>query len=162
MCRFCWILVIVLLAVTGTLVGKFIILGETQTATDGRTTIILEPAERDLILSEMRIFLGSVQSILASASSDDMKAVVEAARRSGASAQEQVPGTLVGKLPLSFKTLGFDTHRRFDQLALDAEQLGDNAHALEQLAELMNNCIACHESYRLQAGATTGRTDSRP
>lgn len=152
MCRFCWILVAVLLTATGALVGKFIFLGETRPATDGRTAIILDQAERDFVLAEMRIFLGSVQGILVSANGDDMQTVVTAARRSGMSAQGQVPDALVGKLPLSFKTLGFDTHKRFDQLALDAGQLGDKDHALEQLAELMNNCIACHEQYRLETG----------
>jgi len=161
MCRFCWLLVLVLLAATGALVGKFIILGETRLATDGRTAIILEPAERDLILAEMRVFLGSVQGILVSANSDDMQTVVEAARKSGMPPPGQVPDALVGKLPLSFKTLGFDTHKRFEQLALDAEQLGDKAHTLEQLAELMNNCIACHAQYRLEAGAIAGNADIR-
>ena len=158
MCRFCWLLVVVLLAATGALVGKFIILGETQLATDGRTAIIMEPAERDLILAEMRIFLGSVQGILVSANSDDMQTVVEAARKSGMPPPGQVPDALVGKLPLSFKTLGFDTHKRFDQLALDAEQLGDKAHTLEQLGELMNNCIACHAQYRLEAVTAAGES----
>lgn len=161
MCRFCWLLVVVLLAVTGALVGKFIILGETRLVTDGRTAIILEPAERDLILAEMRVFLGSVQGILVSANSDDMQTAVEAARKSGMPPPGQVPDALVGKLPLSFKTLGFDTHKRFEQLALDAEQLGDKAHTLEQLAELMNNCIACHAQYRLEAEAIAGNADIR-
>ena len=160
MCKFCWIIVVVLLVATGTLVGKFIILGETQLASDGRTAIILEPAERDLILTEMRAFLGSVQGILVSANSDDMQTVVEAARKSGMPAQDQVPDAMVGKLPLPFKTLGFDTHKRFDQLALDAEQLGDKAHTLEQLGVLMNNCIACHEQYRLEVGTMTGNAES--
>ncbi len=61
-----------------------------------------------------------------------------------------VPGTLMGKLPLEFKKLGFDTHTRFDQLALDAEQLGDPGHSLTQLAELMQNCVACHAAYRFE------------
>ena len=159
MCRFCWILVVVLLVVTGALVGKFVILGETRLATDGRTAIILEPGERDLILTEMRAFLGSVQGVLVSANSGDMQKVVEAARKSGMPPQGQVPDALVGKLPLPFKTLGFDTHRRFDQLALDAEQLEDNTHSLEQLGELMNNCIACHEQYRLETVTTAGKVD---
>ena len=156
MCRFCWALAAVLLASTGVLIGKFIIVGEVQPATDGRTAIVLEPAERDLILTEMRAFLGSVQGVLLSANSDDMQTLVVAARKSGMPGQDQVPAALVGKLPLAFKKLGFDTHRRFDQLALDAGQLGDKGHALEQLGELMNNCIACHELYRLES-----RADSR-
>ncbi|MFQ5644353.1 MAG: hypothetical protein ACE5FQ_11740 [Thiogranum sp.] len=161
MCRFCWLLVVVLLVATGTLVGKFIIVGETQPANDGRTAILLEPAERDLILTEMRAFLGSVQGVLIAANSDDMKTVVEAAQKSGMPPPGQVPNALVGKLPLSFKTLGFDTHKRFDQLALDAEQLGDREHTLEQLGELMNNCIACHAQYRLEAVTATGKSVAR-
>jgi hypothetical protein len=78
-----------------------------------------------------------------------MDSVVEAARRVGAAAQQTMPGSLVGKLPLEFKKLGFDTHRKFDQLALDAEQLGDLEYTLKQLAELMNNCVACHATYRI-------------
>lgn len=151
MCRFCWILVVVLLLATGTLVGKFIIQGETLPATDGRTAIIVEPGERDLVLTEMRAFLASVQGIMVAAGSEDMNTVVEAARASGMPPPGQIPHALAGKLPLAFKTLGFDTHRRFDQLALDAEQLGDRDHTLEQLGELMNNCISCHAQYRLQA-----------
>ncbi|HHH43373.1 MAG TPA: hypothetical protein ENK49_04475 [Gammaproteobacteria bacterium] len=151
MCRFCWILVVVLLVATGVLVGKFIIVGKTRLATDGRTAILLEPAERDLILTEMRAFLASVQGVLVATGNDDMKTVAEAAGVSGMPPPGQVPDALVGKLPLSFKTLGFDTHKRFDQLALDAEQLGDREHTLEQLGELMNNCIACHAQYRLEA-----------
>jgi len=161
MCRFCWILVVVLLVSTGTLVGKFIIVGETQHATDGRTAILLEPSERNLILTEMRGFLASVQGVLSAASKEDMKTVVEAARHSGMPPPGQVPNTLVGKLPLSFKTLGFDTHKRFDQLALDAGQLGDREHTLEQLGELMNNCIACHARYRLEAVTTTEEAASK-
>ena len=49
--------------------------------------------------------------------------------------------------------LGFDTHRKFDTLALDAEQLGDPDHSLEQLAELMSNCVACHAAYRIDQAA---------
>ena len=49
----------------------------------------------------------------------------------------------------------------FDQLALDADQLGDRDHVLEQLGVLMNNCIACHAQYRLEAVATAGNSTTR-
>ena len=63
-----------------------------------------------------------------------------------------MPGSLVGKLPLEFKKLGFDTHSKFTQLALDAEQLGDEQHALAQVSELMENCVACHAIYKIEVG----------
>ena len=55
----------------------------------------------------------------------------------------------MGKLPIEFKQLGFDTHTKFDQLAMDAEDLEDGNHALSQLATLMENCVGCHAAYRL-------------
>jgi mono/diheme cytochrome c family protein len=61
-----------------------------------------------------------------------------------------MPGTLIGKLPLEFKKMGFDTHSQFTQLALDAEQLGDGAQTLEQLGTLLENCVACHAIYKFE------------
>ena len=37
----------------------------------------------------------------------------------------------------------------FDQLALDAEQMGDKELVLEQLGTLMQNCVGCHAGYRI-------------
>lgn len=149
--KFCWFLVVTLLAVSGTLITKFVIVGDTVQGTDGRIAIVVQPAERDLVLTEMRAFLASVQTVMTAALAEDMDTVAVAARKSGMPSRDQVPTSLVGKLPLSFKTMGFDTHRAFDQLALDAEQLGDPEHTLQQLGKLMNNCIACHEAYRLSS-----------
>jgi len=149
MCKLCWILLLILAVISGGMAWKFIYSGETVTAADGREALLLEPAERNLVLAEMRAFLASVQAIVQGAQEKDMAAVTQAARRVGAAAQGAVPGSLMKKLPLDFKRLGFDTHRRFDQLALDAEQLGDPGHTLEQLAALMGNCVACHAAYRI-------------
>ena len=110
--------------------------------------IHLDASERDLVLEEMRGFLVSVQQIAKGISEDNMEHVAAYARRAGSSAQGEMPATLIGKLPLAFKKLGFDTHSRFDTLALDAESLGDGSHALDQLTTLMENCVACHAGYR--------------
>ncbi len=145
----CCVLAGLLLLVCIGMAYKFLIQGSTVPAADGRTALLLEESERALVLSEMRAFLASVQGIIQAAGSADMAAVAAHARAAGMAASEGVPGTLVGKLPAAFKKLGFGTHSSFDQLALDAEQLGDPQHAMEQLAELMGNCIACHATYRI-------------
>ncbi len=157
MCKLCWTIAFLLLLTVGGLAWKFIIHGETVAATDGRQALLLEPGERDLVLAEMRAFLTSVQRIVAGVQQEDMQEVAAAARAVGAAAQGEVPASLVRKLPLEFKQLGFDTHRQFDQLALDAEQLGDPGFALEQLAGLMRNCVACHAAYRIDAAPMTRR-----
>ena len=131
----------------------FVWRGAVLPASDGRTAILLDAGERDLVLAEMRAFLEAVQQISAAVAADDMPAIGEAAKRVGAAAQQAVPATLVGKLPLEFKTLGFDTHQRFDRLALDAAELGDKTVALKQLSELMLNCVGCHAAYRIDSPA---------
>ena len=142
--------VLLLVAVVG-LVWKFMFQGSTTIASDRRQAIELTESERDLVLGEMRAFLVSVQQINQELAEGDMERVVAAARKSGRAAQQAVPGSLMGKLPMEFKQLGFDTHAKFDQLALDAEQMGDQQQTLVQLANLMKNCVSCHASYRFPA-----------
>jgi len=150
-CKLSWSISAVLFIAILAMGYKFMIAGSTVPATDGRQALMLEPAERDLVLAEMRMFLSSVQQITQAITQKDMQTVVKAAREVGAAAQQAVPGSLMGKLPLAFKKLGFDTHTKFDTLALDAEQLGDTDHALQQLSTLMNNCVACHSTYQIQS-----------
>ncbi len=153
-CKLCWLITGILILAIVAMGYKFMIAGSIAPASDGREALILEPAERDLVLTEMRMFLSSVQKITRALTEEDMETVVKAAREVGLAAQQAVPGSLMGKLPLAFKKLGFDTHKKFDALALDAEQLGDPNHALQQLSTLMNNCVACHSTYQIQNNVT--------
>ncbi|MDH5572648.1 MAG: hypothetical protein OEY89_12860 [Gammaproteobacteria bacterium] len=152
MCKTCWTLVLVLSIAVAGMAYKFIIAGDAILSSDGRQAIQLSDSERNLVLTEMRTFLSSAQAITLALTTEDMGQVAKAARIVGAAAQQAVPGSLIGKLPLEFKKLGFDTHQKFDQLALDAEQLGDREYTMKQLAELMNNCVACHATYRFEPG----------
>ncbi len=153
-CKLCWSITGILILAIVAMGYKFMIAGSVAPASDGREALILEPAERDLVLTEMRMFLSSVQKITQALTEENMETVVKAAREVGLAAQQAVPGSLMGKLPLAFKKLGFDTHKKFDELALDAEQLGDPNHALQQLSTLMNNCVACHSTYQIQNNVT--------
>jgi len=151
MCKLCWILLLGAVLVVGGMAYKFIIAGETIVAEDGRQALMLEVGERNLVLAEMRMFLSSAQQIIQAANEGDAEAVAKAAREVGRAAQQAVPGSLMKKLPLEFKKLGFDTHGKFDQLAMDAEEFGDTAVSLKQLGVLMQNWVACHEGYRVDA-----------
>ncbi|WP_457673150.1 hypothetical protein [Thiolapillus sp.] len=150
MCKLCWtILILLLLALAGA-VYKFGFVGSVERAPDGRLALQLSADERNMVLGEMRAFLVAVQNVIAATNAEDMEAAAEAARAAGMPAQQSIPAALVAKLPMEFKKLGFSTHRKFDELALDAAQLGDPQHTREQLAALMNNCIACHATYSLE------------
>jgi hypothetical protein len=144
----CWAAALLLL-VLGGLGYKLLMVGETAPASDGRSAILLSPGERDLVLTEMRAFLQAVQAITQAVSEGDAVRAASAARAVGAAAAEEVPISLMAKLPLGFKELGLSTHRAFDQLALDAEQMGDIAQAQRQLATLLNNCVGCQAAFRI-------------
>jgi hypothetical protein len=149
-CKTCWAIVGVLAMLSAGMIYLFVIQGSVAPGRDGRTAILLEPGERDFVLTEMRVFLESVQQVTGGISENDLQRAAQYARRSGSAAQHAVPGSLMGKLPLPFKQLGFDTHSKFDELALDAEQLGDRDHTLSQLNTVLQNCVACHAAYRIE------------
>ena len=123
--------------------------GSVSESSDGRLTIHMNAGERDIVLAEMRAFLETVQQITKGIAENDMNLVAESARKVGKKAQGDVPGTLIGKLPVVFKKLGFDTHTKFDLLAMDALDLGDANLVSAQLAILMQNCVGCHAAYRI-------------
>lgn len=151
MCKFAWVLVAILFALLGAMSYVFIIKGETIAASDGRTAIILTEGERDIVLSEMRTFLEVTQAILSAVSQNDMKTVSQQAKRMGFAGRHDVPHSLRKKLPIAFKKMGMATHKAFDQLALDATDLGDKNQVIQQLGALMKNCVACHAAYRIEA-----------
>jgi hypothetical protein len=122
-----------------------------QAAEDTRSPLLLSADERGHVLAEMRGFLIAVHAVLQAVQKDDTAAIAQAARKAGRAAAHAVPAGLRDKLPMQFKKLGSDTHQRFDQLAMDAESLGDVSHSLQQLTELMGNCLACHDLYRIEA-----------
>lgn len=124
------------------------------TGQDPRQAIKLDPASRALVLVEMRQFLGGVQQMTEALARDDLKSVAKAARGVGMQAAHEVPDAVKAQLPKEFKQLGFGVHKDFDQLALDADTLGDGKYALKQLGAILQKCVSCHATYRLEAVAT--------
>jgi len=129
----------------------FFIRGQTTPSADGRRAIALAPAERDLVLGEMRAMLGSVQGVVQGVQAHDAKQVAAAARASGMSAAVDLSPALMAKLPLEFKTLGLSVHRGFDELAQTAEQGAGSDKLLEALGKQLAACVGCHAGYRLEA-----------
>ncbi|BAZ93545.1 hypothetical protein TspCOW1_15160 [Thiohalobacter sp. COW1] len=128
-------------------------------SSDGRMRLLLEPAERDYVLAEMRDLLAAVQVITEAGLDGDMERVAEHARRMGMGGVRNIPpeirAGLLRKLPAEFRQLGFSVHQGMDAIALDAESLGDPEHSLRQLSNLMNTCIACHSGYTVMPPPTS-------
>ena len=115
---------------------------------DGRKPIALTVDERDLVLKEMRGFVIALQQINEGLSKNEMTLISTAARKSGFAAKNEIPKETAQKLPMPFKKLAGATHKQFDAIAQDAEDLEDVGHTLSQVATLMKNCIVCHSAYR--------------
>ena len=150
-----WAAVAILsLVLNGGLIYLLLIAGKTEqnvTAADPRTTVILDEGERALVLAEMRAFLSAVQAMNSALAAGDLAEVEKSARSVGQAAAQGVPVSLMTKLPMQFKQLGLSTHQGFDQIAMDARDIADAKHSLQQVGQLLNNCVACHATYQLQA-----------
>lgn len=125
-------------------------LGYSSTSTDRRIKIDLTAEEKNTILGEMRKLLMGVQGIIKAVSDEDFKQVAIHARSNGMIMAKETghhPG-LVKKLPEQFKKLGFGTHKSFDELADKALGMS-GPEILKTTATIMNNCVACHATYRI-------------
>jgi cytochrome c556 len=131
--------------------------GQTQVAADGRRAIAVTDAERNLILTEMRGMLGSVRGVVDGLAHKDLRRVAEAARASGMATVQQVPLSLMAKLPLDFKQTGMETHVGFDALAAAADGGETTDTLLARLGDRLDNCVACHSAYRLAPEPEAGK-----
>lgn len=146
-CKLSWLLVALLSIVVAAFSYKFTV-GEVKPSDDGRVAVQLSKDERNSLLLEMRTWLQNSQAILAAVSSQDFAAVATIATSSGMAAEAATPGSLFRKIPVEMKALGFDTRKKFDEIANDAVSLKDSQHTIQQISIAMNNCVACHAAYR--------------
>jgi cytochrome c556 len=123
--------------------------GVTTPSSDGRTAILLAPAERDFVLGEMRRMLVSVQRISAALAENNGAGVASAARAAASHEGAEPPTSLMAKLPMEFKRTGMAMHGAFGELAEAAERGEPVAKLQAKLADNLNACVGCHESYRI-------------
>ena len=57
------------------------------------------------------------------------------------------------KLPFEFKQLGLSVHKRFDEIAIEADSGASHEQLLGSLGTQLSACVACHASYRVDAAA---------
>lgn len=138
--------------VTIVVAGWFFVQGWTTRSMDGRTQIVLAPAERDLILGEMRLLLKAVHGVVTGLADRDQEAdraqIEQAARSAGMVMAVDVNPALVEKLPLPFKQMGMSIHRDMDALADAVVQKETPQQILQRLSSLTARCTTCHDMYR--------------
>ena len=149
MCKLCWASTAALGLLILAFVGNFMVTGATELSSDGRTAIVVTPAQREQVLGEMRGLLEAVQTINVANNAGDLNSVAVAARKVGKENMDPRSAEFSARLPMGFRKLGMDTHARFDLLALNAEQVESVEQVSQQLGVLTGNCVACHRAYRL-------------
>lgn len=137
-------LLVALLLITPSLVAR----ADNHAMTDMRTEVIVSESDRNRLLKEMRDFLQGMQAITHALANQDMAAVAKAAKPLGMAMMDDIPKSLRMSFPKEFRSIAMATHRDFDAIALDAEQLGDPQHTLSQLSNATAKCVGCHASYR--------------
>jgi hypothetical protein len=136
--------------VTVSVFAWFFIRGSTVAGTDGRTAIVLQPRERELVLAEMRGLLAATQGILEGASQGDMPRIIESARAAGMAGTAEVNPALMAKLPLEFKALGMSVHHEMDEIAKAAGERKPAAELLKMTSDTLAKCVACHAAWQLK------------
>jgi mono/diheme cytochrome c family protein len=113
-----------------------------------REAMKLTSSQEVQVSYEMRGFLVALQGINEALAKQDFAAVARYARMSGRSGPRETTPDLVKALPQQFREMAGETHVAFDQIATDAETMGDTRVTLEQISGIMKNCIQCHSVYR--------------
>jgi len=127
----------------------FFIKGNTTTSTDNRRAIHLSPAEKDVVLGEMRTVLKALNGTIKSLGQNNFKEAAIAASGAGGKIAVDINPVIMTKLPLEFKKLGMSMHDDFDKLSADLNKNLSQQESLVRLGEITNKCIACHATYRL-------------
>jgi cytochrome c556 len=150
----CWITLGLWIVMIG-VAGWFFVQGRTTQGTDGRTQIVLAPAERDLILGEMRTLLKAVHGVVTGLAGQDQAAdraqMEQAARSAGMGMAADVNPALMAKLPLPFKQMGMSIHKDMDALADAVVQKETPQQILQRLSSMTARCTTCHDLYRFSA-----------
>ncbi|MFO0698640.1 MAG: hypothetical protein U0236_05380 [Nitrospira sp.] len=133
--------------------GWFFVKGWTTKGSDGRTEILLAPAERDQILAEMRQLLKGVDGVVRGLGESqlDRQSMKEAARAVGMKMAADTEPAIMTKLPLPFKQLGMSIHKDMDALADAIGQNETPQQILQRLSSMTARCTACHDMYRFSA-----------
>lgn len=124
-------------------------------AADMRQAIELPPTMREHMLANMRDHLTAlteIQSALAAGKYEQAADIAE--NRIGMSSLQQHGAShMAPYMPRAMQDIGTSMHRaasRFARVAQEAAVAKEPARAVGALAEVMQQCVACHASFRVK------------
>jgi hypothetical protein len=124
-------------------------------AEDTRQRVELPPPMQDHMLANMRDHLLALEAITRQLAVGEYEAAAETAEgRLGMSAMQAHGAAHIAPfMPEPMRAIGVAMHRaasRFAVTARDAEVTGDLGAAFGALSQVMQQCVACHEGFRVR------------
>lgn len=119
-------------------------------ATDDRQAVAVSESTRVFVLAEMRGMLASIQGVTEAIARRDWQAAIDAAGKTGLKAFEGMPKPIMMELPEDFRMMGRETHMAFDEVAKAASATADPSAVSAKLADALQFCVACHQTYRFE------------
>ena len=130
---------------------------------DARQVIAVPAIRRDMILMEMRGLLTSVNGVLRGLATNDRELMRSSAASAGMETMRAQMQERMGQMqahgqdpmlqgmgmPDAFMQLGMATHDGLDSLAASIAAGASNDQIVARLARVTNNCVSCHQAYRL-------------
>ena len=121
---------------------------------DDRQLVELPPPMRQHMLSNMRDHLQAVSEIQSALASGEFERAADIAEnRLGMSSLNSHGASHMAKfMPEKMQSIGSEMHRSASRFAVIAQQSavsGDLIPALESLATITQQCVACHAAYRV-------------
>lgn len=124
-------------------------------AADARVAVDMPPMLRAHMLANMRDHMAAVQEILDALARDDAKhaAAVAEERLGMSSLPAHGAHDVAPFMPPAMQEIGTAMHRaasRFAVTVRDAEVAGDLRRAIDGVAQVTAQCVACHAAYRVK------------
>ena len=123
--------------------------------TDTREAVQRTEQEKAFILDQMRLLLSSIVEVEDGLGSSDMDQVAReaAARGRKANANLARPQGLAAKESDAWKAMFASVRTGFDTIADKAKAGAPSLEINKMLADTMRNCVACHQTYRIEVQA---------
>lgn len=117
---------------------------------DNRVTLLVDSAERNQVLYDMRELLHGMFFIQNALARDDLKAIPEVALPMGR-VMQGMPQAALMRMPDEYKFLGAGLQAAYTNVA-EAAKAGDHRKVDQHLAEAMSYCSGCHDTFRFVVG----------
>lgn len=129
--------------------------GRADDVVDQREQVFRTEVEKAFILDQMRLLLNSITEIEEGLGTGDSDKVAREAAARGRRANMTLarPPSLAAKESEAWKAMFLSVRMGFDKVAEQAQAHAPAATINKTLSDTMRNCVACHQTYRIDLEA---------